>query len=220
MKEWPMAIIVAVVLAFAFLFWLVEFKGIIPSEVGFGNAKVKFTETQVKDSSTTSATPPPIETAPVKPDQPVVQNALSVPTTPSSTSATTTATGTTTTSTASSTTPAVAKPAGLTPRQAMTKYFQYIQDGQYQAAYNLFKAQESGAQQTYEEFETFWKANSEFKWTVTKDYESGNFAWVDLTINTASTPKPQVWKYSFKRNTQNPDLKPFGFWGVSNIELH
>lgn len=230
LKEWPAAVIVAVVLAFAFLFWLVEFKGIIPSEVGFGSAKLKFAEAHSKELASPSESTPPtttpstpsttVDTSSVKPNLPAAQGALSTQTQTSTTNNTSTSTPaantTTTTSTPATTIPA--KPTGFGPRQVMTKYFQYIQDGQYQAAYNLFKAQENGAQQTYEEFENFWKSTPSYKWTVTKDYESGNFAWVDLTLNTPNSPKPQTWKYSFKRNTQNPDLKPFGFWGVSNIE--
>ncbi|MBK8452778.1 MAG: hypothetical protein WAQ53_08895 [Thiofilum sp.] len=204
-KEWPVAVIIAVVLAFAFLFWLVEFKGIVPSEVGFGNAKVKFTETQVKEAEPVSAESASTNET-VKPNLPAAQNALSKPEAAPQPE-------TTTANNAS-------KPAGLTARQAMTKYFQYLQDGQYAAAYSLFKAQENGTKQSFEEFEAFWKALPTFKWTVTKDYESGNFAWVDLTLNHANAPKPQTWKYSFKRNTQIPELKPFGYWGVSNIEAH
>ena len=207
-KEWPVAVIVAVVLAFAFLFWLVEFKGIVPSEVGFGSAKVKFTETQGKEdtpAATDSTTPnEPAATPVIKPNLPTAQAALSKPNASEQSAV------------SNPNTPA--KPAGLTARQAMTKYFQYLQDNQYAAAYGLFKAQENGVQQTLEEFETFWKATPAFKWTVTKDYESGNFAWVDLTLNHPNAPKPQTWKYSFKRNTQVPELKPFGHWGVINIE--
>ncbi|WP_020559080.1 hypothetical protein [Thiofilum flexile] len=210
-EKWPVAVIIAVVLAFAFLFWLVEYKGIVPSEVGFGSAKVKFTETQTKEpepsapANTNTANTTTPETSATKPSQPAAQSALHKPeATPDHPTATT-----------QNTPP---KPAGLSARQAMTKYFQYLQDGQYPAAHTLFKVQENGTKQTLEEFETFWKAIPDFKWTITKDYESGNFAWVDLTLHHSSFPKPQLWKYSFRRSTQVPELKPFGYWGVSNIE--